>query len=62
MAKKRLSGYNAGLHLRVADGFTARVHAAARRQGMTMSSFIRSAIISALADTAPVSGDPARKA
>jgi hypothetical protein len=52
MAEKRISGYNSGLHLRVADGFTARVHAAARRRGMTMSSFIRFAIINAMADIA----------
>lgn len=50
-SEKRDHGFNSGYHLRVPSDFVPRVHGAARRRGMTASSFVRWAIIRAMAET-----------
>lgn len=52
MAENRIAGFNSGFHLRVPGDFAARVHGAARRRGMTASSFVRWAVIRAMQEQA----------
>jgi len=46
--KKEATGFGADIHFRAPGDLMARVHAVARRQGMTASNFMRRAIIEAV--------------